>query len=54
MTIAFHRVLADLNLYPPKEWKAHGWDWCDSLDPKRELGGFSDADVPDPAPGGDG
>ena len=45
---------SDLNLYPPKEWKTHGWDWCDSVDPKRELEGFSNADVPDPVPGGEG
>eukprot|EP00955_Chlamydomonas_euryale_P061936 358234-Chlamydomonas_euryale.AAC.9 len=44
----------DLNLYPPSEWKAQGWDWCDSMDPHRELDGFAYSDVPDPAPGAEG
>ena len=45
---------ADLNLYPAKEWKEQGWDWCDSMDPQRELDGYSDADVPDPEKGQEG
>ena len=45
---------ADLNLYPPEKWKAQGWDWCDSMDPQRELDGFAHADVPDPEPGEEG
>jgi hypothetical protein len=46
--------LADLNLYPASEWKAQGWDWCDSMDPERELDGFSDGDIPSPAKGEEG
>ena len=49
----FH-ASSDLNLYPAKEWKEKGWDWCDSMDPQRELDGFSDADVPDPEKGQEG
>lgn len=45
---------ADLNLYPASEWKAQGWDWCDSMDPGRELDGFSDADIPNPEKGQEG
>ena len=45
---------ADLNLYPAREWKGRGWDWCDSMDPQRELDGFSDADIPDPERGAEG
>ncbi|GAX73683.1 hypothetical protein CEUSTIGMA_g1134.t1 [Chlamydomonas eustigma] len=45
---------SDLNLYPPIEWKAHGWDWCDSMDPGMELEGFADVDVPNPKPGEEG
>ena len=49
-----HPFASDLNLYPAKEWKEKGWDWCDSMDPQRELDGFSDADVPDPEKGQEG
>ena len=49
-----HPLRADLNLYPAREWKGRGWDWCDSMDPQWELDGFSDADIPDPERGAEG
>ena len=54
LSLFLFRVSSDLNLYPAKEWKEKGWDWCDSMDPQRELDGFSDADVPDPEKGQEG
>ena len=51
---ALPHVSPDLNLYPAKEWKEPGWDWCDNMDPHRELDGYSDADVPDPEKGQEG
>ncbi len=44
----------DLMIYPPEKWKKHGWHWIDSMDPERELEGFSDADIPDPEEGEEG
>jgi hypothetical protein len=39
----------DLNLYPSSQWKSKGLDWIDSMDPDRELEGWSEGDIPDPA-----
>eukprot|EP00798_Chlamydomonas_sp_ICE-L_P016547 gene16547-22776_t len=44
----------DLNLYPWQEWKGKGHDFCDNMDPKRELKGFAYADVPNPEKGEEG
>ncbi|GLC43951.1 hypothetical protein PLESTB_000213300 [Pleodorina starrii] len=44
----------DLCLYPRDKWKSLGWDLVDSEDPKRELEGFSYADIPDPEKGAEG
>ncbi len=44
----------DLSLYPPDKWKDVGLDLVDSEDPKRELEGFSYADIPDPEQGAQG
>jgi hypothetical protein len=44
-------LAADLALYPAEKWKDQGWDFIDSLDPKREWGGFSYMDMPDPIKG---
>ncbi|KAI8463970.1 MAG: ferredoxin-dependent bilin reductase-domain-containing protein [Monoraphidium minutum] len=44
----------DLTLYPPEKWKAKGWDFLDSLDPKGEWDGWSFADMPDPPKGAEG
>ncbi|GIL51368.1 hypothetical protein Vafri_7374 [Volvox africanus] len=44
----------DLCLYPRDKWKSVGWDLVDSEDPKRELEGFSWADIPDPVKGAEG
>lgn len=41
----------DLALYPADKWKAKGWDFIDSLDPKREWDGFSYVDMPNPLKG---
>lgn len=41
----------DLALYPVDKWKDKGWDFIDSLDPKREWEGFSYCDMPDPMKG---
>jgi hypothetical protein len=41
----------DLALYPADKWKARGWDFIDSMDPKREWEGFSYVDMPDPLKG---
>lgn len=41
----------DLALYPTEKWKQQGWDFIDSLDPKREWEGFSYVDMPDPLKG---
>lgn len=44
-------LCADLALYPAEKWKDQGWDFIDSLDAKREWGGFSYMDMPDPIKG---
>uniref|UniRef100_A0A383VNQ6 Phycocyanobilin:ferredoxin oxidoreductase n=1 Tax=Tetradesmus obliquus TaxID=3088 RepID=A0A383VNQ6_TETOB len=44
----------DLALYPTEKWKQQGWDFIDSLDPKREWEGFSYVDMPDPLKGQEG
>jgi hypothetical protein len=49
---SFRELLdTDLALYPADKWKDKGWDFIDSLDPKREWGGFSYMDMPDPVKG---
>ena len=45
---------ADLNLYPRQKWKALGLDFCDSMDPQRELNGWAYGDVPNPNKGEEG
>ena len=52
---SFRELLEDdLNIYPISEWKQKGLDWCDSMDPERELEGWSDGDIPDPSKGEEG
>lgn len=45
---------ADLCLYPADKWKQQGWDFCDSVDPARELDGWAWSDVPFPESGEEG
>lgn len=44
----------DLALYPPDKWKSNGWDFIDSIDPKREWDGWAYVDIPNPDKGEEG
>lgn len=41
-------------LYPYSQWKALGYDICDSADPDYELEGWAYSDIPPPDEGEEG